>query len=344
MGIAISPLIKSEPVSLEDLTGKIIIIDAMNMLYQFVTTIRQHDGTPLKDSHGNITSHLTGLFSRCTRLMQKGIKLVFVFDGKMPLLKAQERARRETLKTKAIEALKEATDSNDVDAMKKYSTQSTRVSSEMIAESKELLNALGIPFVEAPSEGEAQASYMVNKGDGDFVGSQDFDCLIYNGPRMIKNLSLSSRRKKINALTYKTITPEILDLSSVLKDLKITLPQLRALSMIIGTDFNVGGIKGLGPRKGLSLVKEYGEDFDRLFTDIKWDDFFEVSWKEVFDLISNMPHTDDYSLEWNEIDEKALHSLLVEKHDFSETRISNAIEELNKARLKSRQTSLGRFF
>jgi len=344
MGVAISSLIKTVPVSLEDLAGKIVIIDAMNMLYQFVTIIRQHDGTPLKDSRGNITSHLTGLFSRCTRLMQKGLKLVFVFDGEMPVLKAKERERRESLKSKAISALKIASDSKDLDAMKKYSTQSARVTKEMILESKSLLNALGIPVVDAPSEGEAQAAYMVRKGDGDYVGSQDFDCLIYDSPKVVKNLSLSSRRKKINALTYKTISPEVLTLSDVLTDLKITLPQLRALAMIIGTDFNVGGIKGLGPKKGLSLVKEFGEDFEALFSHIHWDDFFDVSWKEVFELISNMPHTDDYSLVWNPIDEDALRTLLVEKHDFSELRIKNALSELEKSRVGSQQTSLGKFF
>ena len=344
MGVAFSPLINPAELSLEDLTGKVIIIDAMNMLYQFVSTIRQYDGTPLKDSHGNITSHLTGLFARCTRLMQKGLKLVFVFDGVMPDLKAAERARRETLKTKAIASLKEATESKDVEGMKKYSVQSTKISSEMIAESKKLLEALGIPVVQAPSEGEAQAAYMVNKGDGHFVGSQDFDCLVYGAPKMIRNLSLSQRRKKINALTYKVIMPEVLTLKDVLKELDLSLNQLRVLAMIVGTDFNIGGIKGLGPKKGLALVKEYGEDFEKLFAEIKWDEFFDVSWKEVFSLLTEMPTTDEYTLEWGDINKEEVISLLVTQHDFSQDRVSNTLEELEKNKLKSQQTSLGRFF
>lgn len=344
MGVAISPLVSPVETSLEGLSGKIIIIDAMNMLYQFVTTIRQHDGTPLKDSHGNITSHLTGLFARCTRLMLKGVKLVFVFDGEMPALKAAERARREKIKAKAISALKEATEQNDVEGMKKYAVQSTKVTSEMVAESKLLLEALGIPVIQAPSEGEGQAAYMVSKGDGDFVGSQDFDCLLYGAPKVVRNLSLSSRRKKINALTYKVVMPEVLTLKDVLSDLGISLNQLRALSMIVGTDFNIGGIKGLGPKKGLSKVKEFGEDFDKLFAEIKWSEFFDTPWQEVYELVSNIPTTDEYVLEWSDIDKNKLVDLLVTQHDFSSDRVLNSLEELEKNKLKSQQSSLNRFF
>lgn len=344
MGVAFSPLVKPVEASLEDLTGKIIIVDAMNMLYQFVTTIRQYDGTPLKDSHGNITSHLTGLFARCTRLMQKGLKLAFVFDGKMPKLKAAERARRESLKTKAMASLKEATESNDVEGMKKYSVQSTKISTDMIEESKSLLKALGIPVIQAPSEGEGQAAYMVRKGDGDFVGSQDYDCLLYGAPKMIKNLSLSQRRKKINALTYKVIMPEILTLKDVLKDLDLSINQLRALAMIVGTDFNIGGIKGLGPKKGLIKVKEFEEDFDALFKEINWSKFFDIPWQDVYEIVSNIPTTDDYKLEWGDVNKDKVMELMVTKHDFSESRVLNSLEELEKNKLKSQQSSLNKFF
>ncbi|MCA9477659.1 MAG: flap endonuclease-1 [Nanoarchaeota archaeon] len=344
MGVAISELVPSSEVSLDSLAGKIIAIDAMNMLYQFVTTIRQQDGTPLKDSKGNITSHLTGLFARTTRLMQKGIRLVFVFDGKMPELKAKERERREKLKEEAHAALQESVAAGDIAGMKKFAGRTARVTSQMIEESKELLDALGIPYLVAPSEGEAQAGFMVKQGDCDYVASQDSDCLIYDSPAMIKNLSLSNRRKKINALTYKAVLPEAITLEETLSTLGINLDQLRALAMLIGTDFNIGGIKGLGPKKGLKLVKEFGDDFKALFAEVKWDDHFEVSWQDVFDTIKNMPTTTEYSLSWKDVDADALKRLLVEEHDFSKARVDSAIEEIEKAKKKSQQTSLGRFF
>ncbi len=344
MGVAMSGLLRAQETSIDRLQGKIIAVDAMNMLYQFVTTIRQHDGTPLKDSKGNVTSHLTGLFARTTRLLQKGLKLVFVFDGEMPSLKAAERARRNELKEKAKEQLDEATATQDIAQMKKFAGRTTRVTTEMIQESKALLIALGIPVVQAPSEGEAQAAFMVAQGDCDIVASQDVDCLIYGGTKMIKNLGLSPKRKKINALTYKTIQPEIITLADVLSDLDLSLDQLRALAMLVGTDFNIGGIKGLGPKKGLSLVKKFGEDFEGLFTEVNFQEECASNWKDVFDTIAKMPTITDYKLEWKPINRNAINKILIEDHDFSTERVNHSLDELEKANKSSQQTALNNFF
>ncbi len=341
MGVAFTGLFDPEEANLDRFQGKTIAVDAMNMLYQFLTTIRQQDGTPLKDSKGNVTSHLTGLFSRCSRLLQKGIKLVFVFDGKMPKLKAEERARREELKLKAIASFKEAEAAGDVSNMRKYASRSTRMTPQIVDESKELLNAMGIPTIDAPSEGEAQAAYMVNKGECDYVASQDFDCLIYGAKRMVRNLSLSNKRKKINALTYKIITPEIFKLDSVLRTLGLNLAQLRSLAILVGTDYNVGGVKGLGPKKGLLMVKEYPKPED-LFSQITWES--SSSWKEVYDLISAIPTTDDYSLSWSPVNNDKVIKILVEDHDFSKDRILTTLENIEQARSKSMQTNLGSYF
>ena len=343
MGVALSSIVTFEETRIDAFSGKTLAVDAMNMLYQFVTTIRQQDGTPLKDSHGNVTSHLTGLFARCTKLLQKGIKLVFVFDGEMPTLKKQERERREALKAKALDQLSTAEQERDIVAMKKFSQRTARVTSAMISESKELLDGLGIPYVNAPSEGEAQAAYMVRKGECDYVASQDFDCLIYGAPRFVRNISLSNRKKKINALTYQAIQPEIGDLKKVLESLDFSLAQLQALSIIVGTDFNVGGVKGLGPKKALKLVKEFAEDFEGLFSHIKYSEHFETPWQEVFELVKNIPVTDDYSINFGNIDEAKLKKLLVDEHDFSVERVDNKIKELEEAKKKSQQTSLGNF-
>lgn len=344
MGVAITELIPTTEISLDSLAGKVVAVDAMNMIYQFITTIRQADGTPLKDSKGNVTSHLTGLFARTTKLMQKGIKLVFVFDGEMPPLKAKERARREKLKESANESLQESIEAGDIAGMKKFAGRTAKITPQMMDECKQLLDALGIPYLVAPSEGEAQAGFMVKQGDCDYVSSQDSDCLIYDSPYFIKNLSLSNRRKKINALTYKVVLPEVISLETTLSTLELNLDQLRVLAMLIGTDFNIGGIKGLGPKKGLKLVKELGNDFDRLFQEAKWNDFFDIPWQDVFSTIKNMPTTTDYSLEWKDVDVDALKKLLIEDHDFAKARIESAIEEIEKAKKRSQQVSLNSFF
>ena len=344
MGVALSKILTSKEVSLEVFSGKVIAVDAMNMLYQFITTIRQQDGTPLKDSSGNITSHLTGLFSRCTKLMEKNIRLVFVFDGEASELKKKERERREKLKEEAHSKLIEAKKERDLAEMKRLSQRTARITSQMIAESKELLKGLGIPCVQAKSEGEAQAAYMVLKGDCDYVASQDFDCLIYGAPQFVKNLSISHKKKKINVLTYEQVKPEVYNLSNVLKHLELSLNQLRALAILIGTDFNVGGVKGLGPKKALKLVHECGENLEEIFSKANYNEFFQTPWQEVYELISNMPIYEDYVLEWGDVNKEEVIRILVDEHDFSKERVENKLEELEKQKTKSQQTSLGKFF
>src|SRR3989338_2847014 len=258
MGCAITELLTGKEITIESLSGKILAIDAHNMLYQFITSIKQRDGTPLLDQRGNITSHLTGLLSRTTSFMEKGLKLVFVFDGVPPKLKEEEKKRRADAKRTAGEQLEEARTRGDTEAMNRYQSRTHWLSDTMIAESKELIAALGIPIIQAPSEGEAQAAYLVSNGDAYAVVSQDADALIAGAERVIRNLSISGKRKKIRTLVYETVKPEMISLSETLNNLGITHEQLIILSILVGTDYNIGGVKGIGPKKALKLIKEHG--------------------------------------------------------------------------------------
>ena len=342
MGIAFKDLIISKEIELDFLENKTIILDAYNVLYQFLTTIRSRDGELLMDSKGDITSHLVGLFSRTANLMQKNIRMVFVFDGKPPELKQKTQKERNALKLEAEKKYLEAKKKEDKEEMKKYASRTSRLTKEMVEESKELISLLGIPVVQAPSEGEAQASYMVKKNKGYAVGSQDFDSLIHGAKKLVRNLSISGRRKKSKTLGYEMTKPELIDLSKNLDELGINQDQLIALSMIIGTDYNPGGIKGIGPKNALRLVKQH-KDTDSLFKEIKWDDYFEFPWTDVYNLIKKMPTTDKYKLEWNDIESEKLYELLVDKHDFSEQRVNDTLARLKKEISGKRQRSLGDF-
>ena len=238
MGCAITELLESKAITIESLAGKVLAVDAHNILYQFLTTIRQRDGTPLLDKNGNITSHLNGLFNRTTSLMEKGLKLVFVFDGKPPQLKEQETARRANLKREAQQKYEEALEEGDLTKARTFGARMHWLSREMIAESKELLTALGVPCIQAPSEGEAQAAYLVIKGDAYAVVSQDADALLSGAERVIRNLSISGKRKKAHTLSYETIEPEILSLSETVNKLGISHEQLIILSILVGTEYN----------------------------------------------------------------------------------------------------------
>lgn len=344
MGVNIRDLVIKHDISFNGLKDKKFAVDAFNVLYQFLSTIRQRDGSLLTDSRGNVTSHLTGLFSRTTRLMHKGMKLSFVFDGKAPELKLQEQQRRAALKREAIAKHEEASKAGDVENMKKYASRTSRLTPEMIQEAKRLIEALGLPIVQAPSEGEAQAAYMVNKSELYAEISQDYDCLMFGVPRMIQNLTITPRRKLPNRMAYETVTPQMIELSENLNQLGIDQDQLIALGMLVGTDFNVGGIRGVGPKNALKLVKQHGNDFSALFAAVRWHEKFEFPWSEVFYTIKKMPTTDDYRLAWKPLQREKVFELLVEEHDFSRERVESSLEKLEEERKKASQKGLGEFF
>ncbi|MFH1072007.1 MAG: flap endonuclease-1 [Nanoarchaeota archaeon] len=344
MGCAITDLLVAKELSLEDLSGKILAVDAFNQLYMFLSTIRQRDGSLLMDSKGEITSHLSGLFFRFSKLMQSGLRFVFVFDGKVPDLKKKERQRRAKLKHEAQKEFEKAAAAEDVVGMRKYAARTSQLTSEMREEAILLIKAMGIPIVQAQGEGEAQAAYLVKKGQAYAIMSQDADSLLFGSPKVVKNLSVTKRKKQPSALAYQTITPEIISLQENLKVLGITNDQLICLGMLVGTDYNIGGIKGIGPKNALKLVKEYPHDFDKLFKEVKWDDQYEYSWKEVFSLFKDCPVSEEYALDWEAPDWDKVKEVLVEKHEFGLERVEEVRKSFEKAAQLTRQRGLGEFF
>ena len=334
MGLNISQIIPKREISLEELKNKKLAVDASQVLYQFLSSIRQPDGTPLMDSNENITSHLMGISTRIPSLIERNIRLAFVFDGKPPLLKIQEQEQREHRKQLAEKKLEEAKEEGDEELMLKYSKQSIRLNFRMIEESKELLKAFGLPVIQAPSEAEAQCSFMAEKGDVYGVVSTDYDSLLYSAPRLIKNITASSRRKVRN--TYVKINPEMIELNEVLDTLQISQDQLIALAIMIGTDYD-SGIKGIGPKTALKLVKQE-KDFDKLFKQLNPD----FDWKKIYATFKSMPIMKNYQLKWNEPDENKIKKILVDDHDFNEERIDRMLEKLNKK--EKNQKGLYSFF
>lgn len=343
MGVQLSDLLEGKDLDINSLSGKVVAIDAFNMLYQFLSSLRGPDGSLMTNSKGAVTSHLIGIMSRTTRLMEKGVKLVYVFDGVAPDLKEKERERRRALKESAVAQYESAKEDGDEDAMRKFASRTTSLTPEMVDAAKSLLEALGIPIVQAPSEGEAQAAYMQAKGDVDFVSSQDYDSFLFGAQKVVRNLSILGKRKKVSKLTYETVVPEVVDLSDVLNALALDQQRLIILGILVGTDFNVGGIKGLGPKKSLKLVKDY-KDFDQLFLDVKWSEHFDYDWHDVYDLFVNMPVIEDYELEWKPIDEDKLFALLCDEYEFSQERVKGQIAKIIKAQSKLAQKGLGDFF
>ena len=340
MGSKISDLLEGEEIEITQLKGKILAVDGFNALYMFLTTIRGPDGSPLMDSKGNITSHIQGLLSRFLNYMQQGLKFVFVFDGEAPELKSEETKRRKELKEEARKLYEKAKDTQNIENMKKYAARTVFLTPKMVEETKELLNHLGIPYVQAPSEGEAQAAYLVNKGDAYAVVSQDVDSLLNGAERVVKNLSITGRRKLPGNLGYKNITPELIDLNKNLNELELDIDELIKLAILIGTDYNYGGIKGIGPKKGYKLIKNKGDDS---FKEAKWNKHFEIDWQEIYDTIKHMPINTDYVLEWKQANIEQI-KIFLEKRDFSEVRIDNILKKIEEVNQNNKQKGLGEFF
>jgi flap endonuclease-1 len=257
MGVNISDLVERKTVSLKDLSGRSIAIDAFNTLYQFLTTIRQPDGTPLMDRDGRVTSHVSGLFYRTATLLELGIRPVYVFDGTPPELKRKTIEARRAVRAAAQVEWKAAVEAGDMKKAQTAASRSSRLETPMVDESKRLLDAMGVPWVAAPGEGEAQMAEMVRRGDAWAGASQDFDAMLFGAPTLVRNLTLAGKRRLPSGKTV-DVSPEVVRLVDVLSALAITREQLVDVGILVGTDFN-DGVRGIGPKKGLALVKRLGD-------------------------------------------------------------------------------------
>lgn len=316
MGIQkIGELIEPKGTNLEALSGKIVAIDAYNTLYQFLSIIRQPDGTPLQDSSGRVTSHLSGLIYRTTNIVEKGIRPVFVFDGKPSELKAVVTKARSERRAEAKRKWEEAKVLAPEEAFK-FAQASTRIDATIVADAKTLLTYLGIPCVQAKAEGEAQAAYMAQKGDAELVSSQDYDCLLFGAPVMIRNLSAPRRKAQLEVVTFKELAEKH----------GITREELVDIAILIGTDFNPG-IKGVGVKTALKQIKKYHR-IERLIAESK----IEIEGIENYELVRAIflqPDVNEsYELKWGTLDERRVKEFLCEEHDFAEERVSKILSKI----------------
>jgi flap endonuclease-1 len=325
LGVNLRVLIPKTEIEFNVLSGKIVAIDAYNSLYQFLSSIRQPDGTPLKDRSDKITSHLIGLLYRTAKLVEKDVKVVYVFDGQSPEIKEAEVKRRTKVKAEALIKYETALKEGDMEIARRYAQMTSKMKSYMPEDSKRLLNELGIPWIQAPSEGEAQAAYMTQKGTADYCGSQDYDSLLFGATRLVRNLTVSGRRKIPRRNTYVNVFPEVMKLDSVLKELEITRKQLIDLAILVGTDFNPG-VKGVGPKTALKLIKKHG-CLEEVIPNLKTVDCIG-DYKGIRDLFLNPKITDDYKLEWNSPNAKGVVDFLCRERDFSEDRVRSAVNKM----------------
>ncbi|RZB33236.1 MAG: flap endonuclease-1 [Candidatus Argoarchaeum ethanivorans] len=325
MGVDIGELFNKKEIELSNLSGKTIAIDAYNTLYQFLSIIRQRDGTPLKDSTGRITSHLSGLFYRCTNLLEANIKLVFVFDGVPPGFKAETIEKRIQHRIAAQEKWEKALAEGSENVMT-YAQAASRMDDFMVDEAKTLLAYMGIPIVQAPTEGEAQAAYMAGHGDAYAAATQDYDSLLFGAPLVVRNLAITGRRKLPRKNVYVDVKPELLNVEENLSRLNLTREQLIDIALLIGTDYNEG-IKGIGPKKALKLIQTH-KNIDTVLKHLGT----QIKELEVIKNFFYYPEVlEDYTIEYRKPGADDIIEFLCEKHDFSVERVSKAVKRLEVA-------------
>lgn len=324
MGVAIKDILEYEEINLNMISNKRIAIDSFNMLYQFLATIRQSDGNPLTDRSGKVTSHLKGLFNRCVYFKKNNVKPIFIFDGKAPKLKEKERELRAQKKVEADVKYREALELGQIEDARKFAIGTTRIDETMIEDAKQLIKLFGFPIVQAPSEGEAQGAHIVKTGHAWAIASQDFDSLLFGAKFLIRNLSVSNKRKVAGTSMYKEVPIEFYDLEKNLEKLHLTREELILVAILCGTDFNPGGVKGIGPKKAIKIVKEYRGRTEDMFKVLDWFGYFPYSWVEVMNTFKKMPVENVGEIKFEEAQKDKIKEFLIER-DFEESAIERSL-------------------
>lgn len=317
--------------------GRKVAIDASMCLYQFLIAVRA-EGAQLTSVDGEPTSHLMGTFYRSIRLLENGIKPVYVFDGKPPDLKSGELAKRAEKREEAQKALDKATEAGDAAEMDKFNRRLVKVTKDHCNEAKELLKLMGIPYVEAPCEAEAQCAALVKSGKVYATATEDMDALTFGSTILLRHLTFSEARKMpIQEYYYE----------KVLKGLELNQDEFVDLCILLGCDY-CDSIKGIGPKKAIELIVKHRsiekilENIDKKKYIVPEDWNYEQA-RRLFKT-PDVANPDDLELKWTEPDEEGLVKFLCGDRQFNEQRVRSGAQKLLKTRSTGTQGRLDSFF
>jgi flap endonuclease-1 len=321
----LTPILKREQTTLQALRGASFAIDASIEIHQFLALVRKRDGTLFTDPQGRVTSHLIGLFTRTSRLIADfGTKPVFVFDGRPnPLKRRTLEMRREATKKAELEYSEAVSKKDHAKAWSK-AVMTGRLTGSILDDAKRLLTLMGIPWLEALEDAEAQASFMAARGDVWAVGSKDYDCLLYGAPVLARYLTLTGREWLPAQRRSRRLIPELIKLSENLVLLGISREQLVDLAILVGTDFNQG-VKGIGPKKALKLVHEY-VSLDRMPEEIR--SKLTEDLDRVRQIFLKPRVLERYALRRSSPDRDGLVQFLSEERGFNKERVERFAERL----------------
>ncbi len=319
MGLPFRDLVRPQELTWEALSGRTLAVDGYNAIYQFLATIRQADGRPFSDANGQVTSHLMGVLYRTTSLLSSGVRPVWVFDGKPPELKSATLRARFQAKQRAEAAWEEALSRGDLETARKKAAMTSRLTRPMAEEAKALLGALGVPSVQAPSEGEAQAAHMAARGLVWATASEDYDVLLFGAPRLVRGLAARGQRGQSPGA-------QVIDRDALLRELGIDGEELILVGLLVGTDFNEGA-RGYGPKRALKLAQEH----------LGWEPSLRKAGlvpAEVAPVADLFRHPEVAEVElptFRPANEALVRRLLVDGHGFAEERVRGALRRAERA-------------
>ncbi|XP_054275320.1 flap endonuclease 1-like [Macrosteles quadrilineatus] len=317
--------------------GRKVAIDASMCLYQFLTAVRS-EGNQLTSSDGETTSHLMGTFYSNIRLMENGIKPIYVFDGKPPNLKSGELEKRAERREEAKKQLEQAESTGDTEAMDKFNRRLVKVGKQHVQECKDLLKLMGIPYFEAPGEAEAQCAALVKAGKVYATATEDMDALTFGSNVLLRHITFSAARK---------IPIQEFHLDKVLAGLELNQSEFIDLGILLGCDY-CDSIRGIGPKRAMELIQKH-RNIETILDNLDKNKFTVPSdwiYKEARELFVHPEVADCESLEfkWVEPDEEGLVKYLCGDKQFNEERVRNGVKKLRSSRSNSTQGRLDSFF
>ena len=335
MGLDLKSLLVRDKTKLESFTNKIVAIDAYNAIYQFLAIIRGPEGLHLTDTQGRVTSHITGLLYRNINFLSLGIKPVYVFDGKPPSLKSAEIEHRKQIKKDATVKYERAVSEGKMEDARKFAQQTTSMKDGMVEDSKHLLDLFGIPYIQAPSEGEATAALLTTTGHADVAASQDFDSILFGARKLVRNFTNSGRRKLPNRNTYIEIEPEIIDYKKNLETLGVTREELVDVGILIGTDFNPDGFERIGPKTAIKMIKEHKklENIEQIKEQLE-----EIDYNAIRKIFLEPEVANIGKIEFGEVKYDEIVNYLSNERSFSRDRVNSSLNRLKKSLEKKSQT------
>jgi flap endonuclease-1 len=320
--------------------GRKVAIDASMSLYSFLVAVRS-GGEQLMSDTGETTSHLMGMFYRTLRIVDNGIKPVYVFDGAPPKLKSGELAKRFQRKSEAQESHEEAKETGTAEDVEKFSRRTVRVTREHNAEAQRLLKLMGIPYIIAPTEAEAQCAVLARGGKVFAAASEDMDTLTFASPVLVRKLTFAEQRKE---------PVQEIHLDRVLEGLEMDQTQFIDFCILLGCDY-LDPIKGIGSKTALALIKEH-KTLENVVAYIEKSGKYTLpeDWpyqdaRQLF-LEPDVRQADEPECEfkWEQPDVDGLVKFLVEEKGFSEDRVRSGAARLQKNLKSGQQSRLEGFF